>query len=146
MSADAALDDGARPAEAESADMFGDTAVQTPGQDTPVMLQVVGRLQDAAVVLDDRDGQVRLQVVLEQRREHHPHSVPVLVTWTLPDQGSYVLTREWAESLATRMPAGVLAAAKAAGIETGTHHKRPVFRLLDVQGLFPTDPPPPQAA
>lgn len=110
--------------------------VATSGPDEPLAAAFHGTVREDAVVIDG-DAQVRLQLVLEQHIAHHPQAVPLLVTWHLPSQGDYWATRQWADSLRARLRAGAHAVAVGNGLESGHHHKQPVFRLLHVRGVTP---------
>lgn len=110
-------------------------AVQTPGQDAPLHIAVVGELLDAVVL--DSDQHVRVQVLVQQHFAHHPQATPLLVVWPVPDQADYWQARCYADSLCQRLRDSSGVQATGRGLEPGHHHKRPVLRLLQVQGIAP---------
>lgn len=137
---DDVLDDTAHAAVDESAqgDLPGVApAVQASGLDDVPRLAVHGTLASDAMVYDAGGGAVCLEATIHQQIAHHPHAVPFLVRWRVPDQGSYQLTRDYADSIAQRLPAGTLACALGQGLTPCSHHKHPVFRLLNVVGIQP---------
>jgi len=100
-------------------------------QGTPISIAIRGRLDGAAVVRDTMRGSgVLLEVRLRQRVDHHPQALPVVAVLEVPDRGGYASTRAAADAQRSTMPDGAEVVVRGVGLETGTHQRTAVLRVI----------------
>lgn len=122
-------------------------AVQTPAPPAGTLVKgaFMGLLAEPATVRTHSNGGVSLQVLITQASAGHPHALPLLVRWHLPDMGAFDVTYQHAAAKAAAMPAGTEVVAVGRGLEAArlprsheraNHSTQPeCLRLMHCDGL-----------
>jgi hypothetical protein len=108
-----------------------------PLPDHAPRLAIQGLIVADAVVRIGRSGRVKLEVLVQQQLEHHPHASPVLATEVCLDLGCFDTTHAGALRRAEQLRAGAEVIALGRGIESGHHAGVPVLRLIQCDGISP---------
>lgn len=118
------------------ASLDGIPDVQAPARPVPELRAgIIGHLLQHAAARDHVNGQVFVEVLLEQHVEHHPRALPVFAAFPYPDQGCVDATLSGARRKALQMPAGTEVMLVGRGLEIGRYSGRDVLRVLHVDAL-----------
>jgi hypothetical protein len=90
---------------------------------------------DAVVRVGGKSGRVKLEALIFQQLEHHPHAVPIVATEICEDLGCFDSTHTAAVQRAAQLRAGDEIVALGRGIQTGLHAGAHVLRLIECDGI-----------